>query len=65
MEHSVKVCSINFLVSVRTLTALASFKAPFKVYIFFSKNTVIIIWLFFIVRIDYIKNGGIIYGNYA
>lgn len=31
----------------------------------FTKNRVIIIWLFFIIRIDYIRNGEIIYGNYA
>lgn len=30
-------------------------------YLFF----LIITWLFFIVRIDYIRNGGIIHGNYA
>ena len=29
------------------------------------KNRVIIIWLFFIVRIDYIRNGGTIYGSHA
>ena len=29
------------------------------------KNRVIIIWLFFSIRIDYIRNGGTIYGNYA
>ena len=40
---------------------------PFFKFIYakrITKNRVIIIWLFFIIRIDYIRNGEIIYGNY-